>query len=283
MLKVRVTTDSDFDGEESDAEYFIKRLSTNGLLLERCNKDWSNILKDLKGEAKASKEREYAKATEGENSFIELILTANDTIARLKARVTLISRKREGIDRVRAETSVQNELQPIIEHATREITRVANQSTMTLTSTSTAVSHQSLSGDLSSVPASVNLPKLHLPTYDGSVLKWPEFWDIFEASVHRQNIPKVSKFSYLKGALRGSAYVAISGISVTEDNYDVVVALLKDKFGSKESIVETLYARLYHLPTSSGKFNDIKYTYNNVERLLRQLESQGEAINGQKC
>ena len=153
---------------------------------------------------------------------------------------------------------------------------------MTLTSTSTAVSHQSLSGDLSSVPASVNLPKLHLPTYDGSVLKWPEFWDIFEASVHRQNIPKVSKFSYLKGALRGSAYVAISGISVTEDNYDVVVALLKDKFGSKESIVETLYARLYHLPTSSGKFNDIKYTYNNVERLLRQLESQGEAINGQK-
>ena len=76
--------------------------------------------------------------------------------------------------------------------------------------------------------------------------------------------------------------MAISGISVTEDNYDVVVALLKDKFGSKESIIETLYARLYHLPTSSGKFNDIKYTYNNVERLLRQLESQGETINRQK-
>ena len=66
-----------------------------------------------------------------------------------------------------------------------KLTCVANQSTMTLTSTSTEVSHQSLSGDLNNVPASVNLPKLHLPTYDGSVLKWPEFWDIFEASVHR--------------------------------------------------------------------------------------------------
>ena len=76
--------------------------------------------------------------------------------------------------------------------------------------------------------------------------------------------------------------MAISGISVTEDNYDVVVALLKDKFGSKESTVETLYARLYHLPTSSSRFNDIKYTYNNVERLLRQLESQGEAIKWTK-
>ena len=69
LLKVRVTTDSDFDGEESDAEYFINRLSTNSLLLERCNKDWSNILKDLKGEAKANEEREYARATEGEKNL----------------------------------------------------------------------------------------------------------------------------------------------------------------------------------------------------------------------
>ena len=51
---------------------------------------------------------------------------------------------------------------------------------------------------------------------------------------------------------------------------------------NRESIIETLYAKLHHLPTSSGKFNDIKYTYNSVERLLRQLKSQGEAINEQK-
>ena len=73
LLRTKVTAKSDFDGEESEAEYFINRLSTNSLLLERCNKDWSNILKDatLKGEAKATEEREYARATEGEGSFIE--------------------------------------------------------------------------------------------------------------------------------------------------------------------------------------------------------------------
>ena len=64
------------------------------------------------------------------------------------------------------------------------------------------------------VLASLNIPKLHLPTFDGSVLRLPEFWDIFDASVHKQNIPKVSKFSYLKEALHGSAFVAISKISV---------------------------------------------------------------------
>ena len=174
-------------------------------------------------------------------------------------------------------TSTHSELQPIIEQATREITRVANQS-----ATLTLFSQQSSSDFNDHVPVSVNLPKLHLPVFEGSVLRWLEFWDIFDASVHRQNILKVSKFSYLKGALCGAPSVAISGISVTEDNYDTAVTLLKEKFGSKESIIETLYAKLHHLPISCSKFNDIKYTYNNVERILRQLESQGEEINEQK-
>ena len=126
LLKTKVTAESDLDGEEGEAKYFINRLSTNSLLLERCNKDWSNILKDAKGEVKATEEHEYTRATKGENSFIELMLTANDTIARLKGRITLILRNREGVDCFKAVTSAQHELQPIIEHAMREITRVAN-------------------------------------------------------------------------------------------------------------------------------------------------------------
>ena len=128
LLKTKVTVESDLDGEVSEADYFINRLSTNSLLLERCNRDWSNVIEDTKGEGKAIKECEYAQATEGEDSFIELMLTANDMIARPKARVMLISRKRESNDRIRAVTSTQNELQPIIEQIT-QITCVTNQST----------------------------------------------------------------------------------------------------------------------------------------------------------
>ena len=77
-------------------------------------KNWLNVIKDAKGEGKAAEECEYARVTEGEDSFIELMLAANDTIARLKAQVTLISRKRESNDRLRAMTLTQSELQPII-------------------------------------------------------------------------------------------------------------------------------------------------------------------------
>ena len=128
----------------------------------------------------------------------------------------------------------------------------------------------------------IRLPKLQLPNFDGYILKWPEFWDIYESSVHRQeSIPNVVKFSYLKGALRGSAALAITGISVTNENYEVVIKILQEKFGNKESIIEALYAKLQNLSTASNKFSDIKYTYDVIEKLLRQLESQGEAINQQ--
>ena len=132
------------------------------------------------------------------------------------------------------------------------------------------------------IESSVRLPKLQLPNFDGNVLRWPEFWDIYESSVHRQDIPKVVKYSYLKGALRGSAASVIAGISITNEGYDVVIQILQERFGNKEVIIEALYAKLQRLPTASNKFSDIKYTYDVIERLLRQLEAQGEIVNQQK-
>jgi len=113
-------------------------------------------------------------------------------------------------------------------------------------------------------------------------LKWPEFWNVFKSSVDKQNIAKVSKFSYLKGALHGTAFIAISGIALTNDNYDVAVTLLKQKFGRPDSIIEMLYSKLQHLSTASQRFSDVKRTFENIERILQQLELQGENVNAQK-
>ena len=113
-------------------------------------------------------------------------------------------------------------------------------------------------------------------------MKWPKFWDVFESSLDKQNIAKVSKFSYLKGALQGAAFTAISGIVLTNENYDVAVTLLREKFGRPDSIIEMLYGKLQHLLTSIQRFTDIKRAYENIERILRQLESQGENVKDQK-
>ena len=78
---------------------------------------------------------------------------------------------------------------------------------------------------------------------------------MFQSSIDEQNLPAVSKFSYLKGLLKGPALSAIQGIPVTSENYDVVTKLLKDRFGRRETIVESLYSKLQNLPKSDGKFS----------------------------
>ena len=268
----------DLDKEEMDVESLINKLTINISMLERCNKDWTGIMKDLKGEAKATDEKEYARAAEGGEGFIEAIIVGNEVVARLKAKIMFISRKRDKVNREASRVSTLISSQAsMIEHAAVQASCAAIQESLSISQMSARPLDTS-----SSANTAMRLPKLQLPNFDGNILKWPEFWDVFESSVDKQNIAKVSKFSCLKGALRGTAFTAISGIALTNDNYDVVVTLLKQKFGRPDSIVEMPYAKLQHLPTSSPRFGDIKRTHENIESILRQLESQGENVNGQK-
>jgi len=165
-------------------------------LLERCDNDWKTLLKELKGDSKAkveTEEKEYLWAAEGEDGFIELLLDSREVSARLQARLKKIFRLQE-----RAEREAAREA----ERAERRLPK------------------EPLSGEGEPPNLPMKLPKLTLPTFDGNVLRWQEFWDVFNTAVHQQTaISDVTKFSYLKGSLKGSAASVIYGISVTNDNY----------------------------------------------------------------
>ena len=128
----------------------------------------------------------------------------------------------------------------------------------------------------------VNLPKLQLPVFDGNLQQWQEFWGIYKATIHeQQTMPAVSKLSYLKSVLKGSALSAIAGIPLTSVNYSLVVKHLQERFGRKEAIVESLYSKLQNLPKIGNKFADIQRVSETIEKVLRQLEDQGESIDEQ--
>ena len=146
-----------------------------------------------------------------------------------------------------------------------------------------AVSSQHVAESLSNSGLQISLPKLQLQTFDGNLQQWQEFWDIFNASVHQQqSLPPVAKFSYLKSILKGTAAMAISGISVNNENYDVALRLLRERFGRPEKIIELLYSKLQVIPRCSNKLMDIKHTGDSIEKILRQLEAQNEPINSQR-
>ena len=82
------------------------------------------------------------------------------------------------------------------------------------------------------------LPKLTLKRFAGDTTQWHALWDSFSAAVHGNvEVSKVDKFNYLRSFHNGAAASAIEGFSLTKDNYDAAVNLLKDRFVNTQIII----------------------------------------------
>ena len=72
--------------------------------------------------------------------------------------------------------------------------------------------------------------QLDIKAFNGNVLKWQEFWDAFDASVHKVSYAPVDKFNYMKSKFEGEALEAISGYQLSNENYTVVIDLHKKHY-----------------------------------------------------
>ena len=89
----------------------------------------------------------------------------------------------------------------------------------------------------------VKLPKLELKKFDGNILKWQEFWDAFDSTIHQNNrLQRVDKFNYLRNQLVGSANETVAGLDLTYNNYDIAIKLPKERYGKKQTLIDTHYA-----------------------------------------
>ena len=126
----------------------------------------------------------------------------------------------------------------------------------------------------------VRLAKLEPKKFDGNILKFQEFWDTFESTVHKNDIlHKVDKFNYLKTQLTGSASELISGMELTNDNYDEAIQLLMDRYGRKQISIDAHYAQMMNLPIATYKTSSLRSFYDTTEKHLRALKALGEDIN----
>ena len=83
---------------------------------------------------------------------------------------------------------------------------------------------------------SCKLPKLELPVFKGDPLEWQTFWDQFHISINQnEHLSDVDRFNYLKRYLSGEAYNTISGLTLTSENYQEAVDILKERYGNTPS------------------------------------------------
>ena len=135
---------------------------------------------------------------------------------------------------------------------------------------------------LQSVPRRqiAKLQKIPLPEFSGDPTQFTSFWDCFQSQVDDQpDLAPVDKFRFLKGLLKGNAADTVAGIQVTNDNYVHAVHALKERYGSKHVLKQTLLSQLREISKSGPKVQDLQQTHDAVEKILRQLESLGVDLN----
>ena len=220
--------------------------------------------------------------TDGDGGLYELLLDGQDYLAAVRSRNALWDQRRlEQVDRDSQTQSSQasqmysQDFQTALEQGTIQAATAAAQASVQATAQSSA----SLATGYRTQPP-VSLPKMKLPTFAGGILRWPEFWEMFSASVDQQAIDDVNKCNYLVSCLKDDAQKAVSGISITAANYSTAVRILQEKFVRQDVIVDMLYAKLQLLrPASSSKLADFKDVHASLEAILRQVETHGENLD----
>ena len=73
------------------------------------------------------------------------------------------------------------------------------------------------------------------------MLKWQKFWDIFKATIHRAEYAAVDKLNFLRSKLTGEALKAVTGYQLLNENYPIVIDVLKRRFGKRQLIIDAHY------------------------------------------
>ena len=127
---------------------------------------------------------------------------------------------------------------------------------------------------------SVELPKLKLKKFDGSIFKWAEFWDAFESAIHnKKKFHNLDKFNYLKVQLKGTASEVIAGLELTQENCNIAINLLKERYGKKQTMIKAYFSNLMNLPMATYKTTSLRTFYDTMKKHLRCLQLVGEDDN----
>ena len=106
---------------------------------------------------------------------------------------------------------------------------------------------------------SVKLPKLKLKKFDGSIFKRVEFWDALEAAIHsNKQLRNIDNLNYLKAQLKEAASEVISALELTQENYNIAINLLKERYGKKQIMIKAHFAKLMNLPVATYKSTSLR-------------------------
>ncbi len=121
---------------------------------------------------------------------------------------------------------------------------------------------------------SSHLPKFDLPEFEGNILLWNAFWDVFEVEVHlKTKYSNATKFNFLNSRLSGDAKALLFGLVPSNDHYTVAIDLLKKCFGQPAKIIMAHMQALTSLPNPGTDRVSLRKFVDCLESHIRGLEA----------
>ncbi|CAI6372343.1 unnamed protein product [Macrosiphum euphorbiae] len=105
----------------------------------------------------------------------------------------------------------------------------------------------SSSSSIASAPQQfVPLPKIQLPSFDGNLLEWRSFRDIYVSLVHdNTGIGDAERFHYLMSCLSGDALAVVKSFPLSANNYVLAWEALSVRFDNKRLLASAHLDKLF--------------------------------------
>ena len=146
--------------------------------------------------------------------------------------------------------------------------------------------HSSSSSTVTSSVIRCKLPKIELPIFHGNPLKWQGFWDQFNTSINEnESLSDIDKFNYLKRYLSGQALDAVSGLTLSTDNYKEAIGILKERYGNPQVLISAHMDSLIKMSKIKNKDDvyGLRKLYDGVENCIRNLKTLKLDTSGYGC
>ena len=113
------------------------------------------------------------------------------------------------------------------------------------------------------------LPKLELKSFSGKYENGRVYGTLLNLHLTETlDISRIQKFTYLKSCVTGVVESAITGLPLTEDNYETAIDILRDRFGKPELLISNHMDALVKLPIVSSVHETKKLLdlYDKIDR-----------------
>ena len=129
----------------------------------------------------------------------------------------------------------------------------------------------------------INLPKLDLPSFSGNYLDWISFFDRFKGAViDNDQLTNSLRLQYLKSAVKGESSKMLTSITVTDDNFNVAMEILQNRYDNKRLILRAhIHGIVSHRPVSNENTRALRKLVDTMEEHRLSLRNMGQPVEHQ--